>query len=332
MKRFALLLIAFCFEITASFAQLTGDQSDYEPFADSTGFGGTSYSVGQPLPGNSPTLAAGFDSVATAGVGTPSWWEYTNATTLRSTPSPTIVSGDLPYPGLGASASGKSAQFHGIGTSALYNLTTDTNGTGYTAGLGYTTIYYSFTLSLSDISSLPKDGTGSNLIAGFTKVESHKNTTVTPNSVGAQLWIRSDGGNGYQLGLEGGSGANNVLATPIFDIDSHSVGQTLFIVGQYNFTTTTSSLWINPIPGGLQPPADVIDLASSAMQRVASFTLFGDNPEVGSGDFAITGQIDNLRDGLTWTSVTPAPEPSTFALAALGLAAFGGRRWLRREF
>ena len=333
MKRFALLLISFfCFEITAAFAQLVGDQSDYEPFADSTSFGGTSYSVGQPLSGNTPTLAAGFDSVATAGVGTPSWWEYTNATTSRSTPSPTIVSGDLPYAGLAASASGKSAQFHGLGTSALYNLTTDTGGIGYTAGLGYTTIYYSFTLSLSDISSLPKDESGANLIAGFTKIESHKNTTVTPNSVGAQLWIRSDGVNGYQLGLEGGSGANNVLGTPIFDIDSHSVGQTLFIVGQYDFTTATSSLWINPIPGGLQPPADVTDLASSAMQRVASFTLFGDNPEVGSGDFAITGQIDNLRDGLTWTSVTPVPEPSTFALAALGLAALCGRRSLRKEF
>jgi hypothetical protein len=327
MKKLALLLSAFFFfEITMSFAQLTGDQSDYEPFADSTSAGGTSYSVGQPLPGNSPTLPLGFDSVATAGVGTPSWWEYINATTTRTTPSVTVVSGDLPYAGLAASASGKSAQFHGIGTSALYNLTTDINGTGYTAGLGYTTIYYSFTLSLLDIASLPKDGSGANLIAGFTKVESHKNTTVTPNSVGAQLWIRSDGVTGYQLGIEGGSGANNVLATPVFDIDSHTVGDTLFIVAQYNFTTTTSSLWINPVPGALQPPPDVADLASSAMQRVASFTIFGDNPEVGSGNFAITGQIDNLRDGLTWASVTPIPEPATCALGALGLVAIAGRR------
>src|SRR6478672_3700057 len=130
MKRFPLLLISHCFKITASFAQLVGDQSDYDPFADSTSFGGTSYSVGQPLSGNSRTLPSGFDSTATAGVGTPSWWEYTNATTSRSTPSPTIVSGDLPYAGLAVSAGGKSAQFHGIGTSALYNLTTDSGGIG----------------------------------------------------------------------------------------------------------------------------------------------------------------------------------------------------------
>ena len=330
MKRFALSILP-CFVISTSFAQLTGDQSDYEPFADSTGSGGTSYSVGQPLFGNSPTLPPGFDSVATEGVGVPSWWEYTNATTTRTTPSVTVVSGDLPYAGLAASASGKSAQFHGIGTSALYNLTTDIGGIGYTAALGYTTIYYSFTLNLSDINSLPKDGSGASLIAGFTKVESHKNTTVTPNSVGTQLWIRSDGTTGYQLGLEGGSGANFVLATPIYDNDSHALGETLFVVGQYDFTTASSSLWINPVPGSAQPPADLVDSTTSAMQRVASFTIFGDNPEVGSGNFAITGQIDNHRDGLTWASVTPAPEPSTVALAALGFAALGSRRSSRRS-
>ena len=328
MKRFALPVL-FCFGIATSFAQLSGDQSDYESFADSTSFGGTSYTVGQPLAGNSRTLPAGFDSVATAGVGTPSWWTYTDAVTSTSTPSPTIVSGDLPYAGLAVSTSGRSAQFHGTGTSALYNLTTDPNGTGYTAGLGYTTIYYSFTLRLTDISSLPTAQSGANLIAGFTKIESHKNATATPTSVGGQLWIRSDGAAGYQLGFEGGSGANNVIATPTFDLNSHSIGETLFVVGQYDLSTAAGSLWINPVPGGLPPVANVTDVASSAMQRIASFTLFGDDPEVGSGDFAITGQIDNLRDGLTWASVTPAPEPSTFALAALGLAALCGRRLSR---
>jgi hypothetical protein len=331
MKRFAILYIVFCLETTSSFAQLAGDQSDYEPFADSIGSGGTSYVNGQPLAGNSPTLAPGFDSVATSGVGSPSWWEYVDAMTSRTTPSPTVVAGDLPYAGLAASASGKSAQFHGVGASALYNLTTDVNGTGYTSGLGYTTIYYSFTLSLSDVSALPVDGSSASIIAGFTKVESHKNATATPNSIGTQLWIRSNGATGYQLGLEGGSGANNVLATPVFDTDSHSVGETLFIVGQYDFTTASSALWINPVPGGLQPLPDLTDATTSAMQRVASFTIFGDNPEVGSGNFAITGQIDNLRDGLTWTSVTPAvPEPSTCALAALGMIVLGRRaRWRR---
>jgi hypothetical protein len=90
MKNSSFLSPFFCFGINTAFAQLVEDQSDYEPFADSTGFGGTGYSVGQPLFGNSPTLPAGFDSTATAGVGIPSWWEYTNATTTRSTPSVTL--------------------------------------------------------------------------------------------------------------------------------------------------------------------------------------------------------------------------------------------------
>ena len=329
MKRLA-LLISFCFGSTALFAQLVGDQSDYEAFADSTSAGGTSYTVGQPLFGNSATLSPGFDSGATAGVGIPSWWQYTDAITMRSTPFPTIVAGDIPYAGLAGSVSGRSAQFQGTGSSALYNLTTDPNGTGYTSGLGNTTVFYSFTLRLSDISSLPTNESGAKLIAGFTKIESHKNTTVTPNSVGAQLWIRSDGATGYRLGFEGGSGANNVIATPTFDLTSHVIGETLFIVGQYDFNSASGSLWVNPIPGSLQPAPNVTDAASSAMQRVASFTLFGDNPAVGSGDFAVMGQIDNLRDGLTWASVTPLPEPSTVTLAALGVVGLCSRRSLRK--
>jgi len=61
MKKLLVPLATFCFTATASFAQLVGDQSDYEPFADSVGSGGTSYPNGQPLAGNSPTLAPGFD-------------------------------------------------------------------------------------------------------------------------------------------------------------------------------------------------------------------------------------------------------------------------------
>jgi hypothetical protein len=324
------LVLAFCFGITRSFAQLTGNQSDYEPFADSTGSGGTSYTIGQPLAGNSPTLAPGFDAVGTAGVGKPSWWRYTDLATGSSTPSPTIIAGDLPYPGLAASLSGRSAQFYGTGTSALMNLTTDTGAIGYTAGQGYSTVYYSFTLRLSDISALPAAG-GADLIAGFTKVESYKNSTATPNSIGAQLWIRSDGGTGFQLGLEGGSGLNNVVATPKYDLTSHQIGETLFIVGQYDLSTTVAALWINPVPGEAQPVPNVTDTASTAMQRVASFTLFGDNSEVGSSNFPIMGQMDNLRDGLTWASVTPIPEPSTAVIAALGLAALTPSRGRRRQ-
>jgi hypothetical protein len=64
---------------------------------------------------------------------------------------------------------------------------------------------------------------------------------------------------------------------------------------------------------------------------VASFTLFGDNPEVGSGDFPIAGEIDDLRDGLTWASVTPVPEPSVCAFAVVGFAALAQSRRGRRH-
>ncbi len=330
MKRIALLIPA-CFAITSAFGQLTGDQSDYEPFSDSSGSGGTSYTVGQPLAPNSPTLSASTLATETVGgsvgVGVPSWWHYTNATTMSTTPSPTIVSGDVSYAGLLSSGGGRSAQFHGTGASALMNLTTDAGAAGYTSG----TVFYSFALKLTDVGSLPTDQTAANIIAGFTKVESYKNATATPTSVGAQLWIRSDGVSGYQLGIEAGANANNVAATPTYAAGSFSAGDTLFIVGEYDFSTKTASLFVNATPGGAQPTANATDTqGGTGIARAASITLFGDNPTIGSSNNSITGQIDDLRFGLTWVAVTPVPEPAIFAFGVLGLVAFCGRRFLRK--
>jgi hypothetical protein len=323
-----LVLSAVCCALTASFAQSVGNPI-YEPFSDSSGGGGTSYTPGDPLGGQSQTLAPGFVSAGTF-TGTTSiqsWWSRTNI--ASPTTWPTIVSGDLFYPGLPSAGGGRSVQFGGSGASALMNLTA--GSTGFTPGNAPGTYYYSFLLQLTDLGTL---SSGSSFFAGFTKVVSHNNGTATPTSVGARVYVQSDGGTGYRLGIALGSGDNNVTGPLAYDSTSFSAGDTLFVVGSYSINAGTgndqSALWINPdvstFGSATAPAADVsVSNGNSVldMQRLASFTIFQNSVN------QPTGLIDDLRIGLTWADVVP--EPSTSALGMLGLAMFWARARARRQ-
>lgn len=330
-KKTLLVLTAACFGVTASFAQSVGNPI-YEPFSDSSGTGGTSYTPGDPLGGQSQTLAPGFVSAGTftSTASVQSWWSRTNVTSPSAWP--TIVSGDLSYPGLASAGGGRSVQFGGSGASALMNLTA--GSTGFTPANAPGTYYYSFALQLTDLGTL---SSGSSFLAGFTKVVSHNNGTATPTSVGARLYVQSDGGTGYQLGIALGSGDNNVTGPLAYDSVSRSVGDTLFLVGSYTINTGTgndeAALWINPgvftFGADSAPSADVsVSNGSSVldMQRLASFTIFQNSVN------QPTGLIDDLRIGLSWADVTPAiPEPSTCALGVVGLALLWMRGRGRRQ-
>src|SRR5215831_9945826 len=102
--------------------------SDYEPFADSTGFGGTSYSTGANLIGQVNATAHTWFQAGPGG-----------------NPQPTIAAGDLTVPGLFSTGGGQSAAFGGNGTSARMNLSIGAGG--FTTG----TVYYSFAVKLSDL-------------------------------------------------------------------------------------------------------------------------------------------------------------------------------------
>lgn len=326
--KIAALLISVCFAFQSAFAQSVGSPI-YEPFSDSTGTGGTSYTPGDRLGGQSQTLAAGFvsgSSTHTTTTSVQSWWSYTNV--ASPTTWPTVVSGDLSYAGLASSGGGRSAQFGGSGASALMNLTA--GSIGFLPGSG--TLYYSFTLKLTDLGTL---SIGSNFFAGFTKLVSYNNGTTTPVSVGAQLWVQSDGGTGYRLGVALGSNGSGTGRPVAYDGTSHSVGDTLFIVGSYALAAGAGndavSLWINPDSftfGAVSAPSSNASVANDGsvtdLARIASFTLFDNSAN------EPTGQIDDLRIGLNWADVTPVPEPSALALGALGLATLWARRFRRK--
>jgi hypothetical protein len=139
----------------------------------------------------------------------------------------------------------------------------------------------------------------------------------------------------WELGIlkTGASPATPAELEAGFDLtQSFGIGDTIFVVGQYDFvdaagggSNDVARLWINPTPGApmgaatVTAPATSLNMAGTLAME--SFFVHGNTNSPGSL------QLDNIRVGLTYGDVTAAiPEPSTFALVGLGLALIGLQR------
>lgn len=113
---------------------------------------------------------------------------------------------------------------------------------------------------------------------------------------------------GYIMGVQkGGTGV-----TAAFDSSEHYIGETIFLVGKYDFTESPNrvSLWINPDPSTFgsvsQPPDGFI----SATTGTDEFTIDRFNMRQNTAaSVPAAMQWDELRIGATWSSVTPPPAP-----------------------
>jgi len=107
-----------------------------------------------------------------------------------------------------------------------------------------------------------------------------------------------------------------------------TLGTTYLIVEEIDLTAKTASLWINPSSssfGGTAPTAtaNLSSLTATAIDNV------GFKTQTGTGTFL----VDNLLIGTTWADVTsavPTPEPTTCALAGLGLLGLVLARRMRK--
>jgi hypothetical protein len=284
-----LLISPICLCTAAAFAL-----PDYEPFSDSTGSGGTSYSTGANLIGQ--TNSSGQ-----------TWWQAGPTSTTQ----PTIAAGDLSVSGLYSTGGGQSAAFGGNGESARLNLSV---GAG---GILSGTVYFSFAAKLTDLTALNTAGV---FWAGFNNAQGSQLTT--PGTVVTRVVTRSAGAGLYNIGLDKASGTP---ASFVWDSGNFTTSDTVFLVGSYTFNPSTgddvSQLWINPdsstFAAGSAPVSSLSSTAGTDIARVASFVLFDRN-----ANEPTAGLIDDLRFGTSWADVTPAavPEPSTLCFAALGLA------------
>ncbi len=288
----------------------------YEPFADATGSGGTSYTVGATLAGQ--TNAAGR------------WWGYAGSGAV----TPTIEAGNLSVSGLYAGASGNSIKLvPGTGPSARLSL-------GETFLQANSSLYYSFAFKVPDIGGLSTSGA---FFAGFNNT-APASTTVTPSVVGARVNLRRvvDGGGttlGFNIGLSKSSGSASgwVWAPGLY-----TANQQIFVVGSYDFgligantTDDSTRLWIDPSSsdfGNVSAPAYnlINNLGNDLTQNttnapILSFVFM----ERTAGNQPNSLIADELRIGTSWAEVTP--EPSSAALVGLGVGALVAWRRARRR-
>lgn len=254
-----------------------------EPFAPASTTGGTAYAPGAALIGQ--TNAQGLA------------WFQAGPTTANQ---PLIQSGSLQVAGLAAS-SGNSVSFGGNGTSARFDLFT--NSSSITTG----TIYYSFALKLTDISGMTPGGA---FWVGFNNSSGAQ--ANTPTTVASRVYTRATG-DGFNFGI---SKATSTASEIAWDTTNYDPGETVFLVGSYTFNTDTTnddvaSLWVNPAPstfGAASAPLPTLTTSSGAdinSGAIRSFVLMNRIAvEPANGIF------DELRIGASWASVTPpAPQP-----------------------
>ena len=276
----------------------------YEPFADATGNGGTSYTVGANVTAqNNGSGDVTWSAVGPAGANN------------------TVAAANLTVPGLSLSSGGSMEYGVSSGPSARLNL-----GSSFTSG----TLYYSFALKVADLGSL---GTSGGFAVAFNNAQGAQ--VGTPSVVTACLMMRSvvsaASGN-FNIGIRKATG------TPTWDSTVFSITDPnpIFVVASLQFNTGNStddvaSMWLNPSSSTFgNPSAPFTALTHTGVNDtgpIASLVFFR---RATAANQAADMFSDEIRVGTTWADVTPPiPEPASMALATIGGFALLGLRAFR---
>lgn len=205
----------------------------------------------------------------------------------------------LTYSGLAAST-GNKVKFEGLGSDNYRIFTSQTSGS----------VYSSFILNVSALGSL--DATGGYFI-GFSETGSN-------SLFGAVVWTRLSATAGkYNIGISTRSSTSPISWLPT-DLDP---GTSYFVVTAYDMIAGTANdvarIWLNTTAiGGSEPAADATSVAATDLLSVERIFLRQDSP----AETAAT-EVDEIRVGTTWASVTPAASASPSLSISSPLTAFG---------
>ena len=204
-------------------------------------------------------------------------FDYTAGETIAQQPAWTnyfsgddalVETGSLTYPGI--TASGNSMSFDGSGADPVVDYTPTAAGK----------IYASFILQVTALDAGATDGYFATLRTDSGSYES-------------RLWITPTGATTYRIGISNGGTLTQIAPTDL------NVGDTAFIVFNYDIDNDTVSTWVNPVLGGVEPTADATEASGSTGNTFSQLLIRQDSAT--ETPFII---LDELRIATTWSEAS----------------------------
>lgn len=235
-----------------------------------------------------PGFVGGNLTTSSDAIGSNNWATHSNT---ASTGAGTIdvLAGSLNYPGLATSAGNK---IYLPGANATTPRDINRSFTASTA----TTQYFSLLIKVIDNTQLSAAASNNGYFMSFGGASG---ATVT--SLGARLGLVStNAGANFRLNISNNSGGTNTYSENPVDL---TFGTTYLVVVKFDRSAspTVASLWVNPTSLGGTEPATTITNNSGT----ATFTSFS-SICVRNSTATPKAEIDEIRVGTTWASVTPS--------------------------
>lgn len=287
-----------------------------DPFADATASGGSSYTPGANLWGQTNANLERWYGIGTTNAGAPV----------------VINSGSLPMPaGLPASTGNSVKLGNQVGPGGRFNIGAHTSGI----------VFYSLAVRIDDMGTLigantTNHGGGAFNMAFNNSTGSDPGQQNTPTTFAGTLYMgaytNTGVTNGYIFGIGRSTGSTNRYweTNP-----PHHIGDVSFVVVSYEFVTGNASndvvrLWVNPnsstFGAANYPTPDVaidgtnIVSTETDAGTIASFLLA--NRNAGSPAVLI---VDELRLGTSWADVTPTTN-AVAVIPTLSIANIGNNQ------
>ena len=213
---------------------------------------------------------------------------------LLAITTPSTSGSSLSYTGLAASAGNRMMIDNSFSEDINYPLTAITGTVGY----------FSFIMNVNNTTGISTSG---NYFFGFGGTSGG---TVT--SLHARVFVMDGSTTGtFKLGISNsGSAATYTTA-------DYPIGTNHLIVVRYDQTATVAvaDLFVNPTPGAVQPAVTATNNSSTG-STLGTFASIFIRQSTGTGNT----EMDEIRTGSTWASVTPAGTASC-NIAASGITA-----------